>query len=40
MVSDFHAIFLLMRMAATKMSRAKAQRRKEIFLFFVTVTQE
>jgi hypothetical protein len=29
-----------MRMAATKMSRAKTQRRKEIFLFFVTVTQE
>jgi hypothetical protein len=30
----------LLRMAATKMSRAKTQRRKEMFLFFVTVTQE
>jgi benzoylsuccinyl-CoA thiolase BbsB subunit len=33
-------IQILMRMAATKMSRVETQRRKEIFLFFVTVTQE
>jgi hypothetical protein len=30
----------IMRMAATKMFRPKTQRRKEMFLFFVTVTQE